>query len=262
MIAIAPLFLSVFQAPFAPVILGEAEDATSLKEAVEGIFPRLSPQDLDSAIRHVNSTVALHAAWERARRAQYATSAMGRFVGVLESRLGVTPPQQWVRIIHTTKGRQAFKVRAVRDKLYPGRLKLPDQVGQGESHLAIGVRGSTSSRNLRLLIRSHALRIPIRDFGHTAITAASDRASACVALHSWKLACAATLHYFQGSRRVWKADIWGGGPQSGDGAHVLQLVQANNRIYVFGVSEDCIYVEAFDARDGTPHTRFAIGEED
>jgi hypothetical protein len=219
---------------------------------------------------HAHTGVALRAAWEPAKIAitQRPTpaptdgrAALSRFVGFIEGRLQLPVPEQWEAVALSAKeaNRGCVGFREGDKSLYhrtPSGLYAPvGTVLEGTAGgIAVTIGDDSYEFNravVALLQRKGTLQ---------SVNAHFDGDRCIVAFHSNR-GSSYTLYCFdrRSSEEVWSSSVWASGIDmyTGVGFHCAWLVVAHENVFVFGASDESIYIEAFDVRDGENTFRFS-----
>jgi len=263
----------------------------SIKKTILGA----SAEELDNLVADPNCRIALAAAWERVLRTvpeqeepseeqlrewsktwssgpsvSPDRSAMSRFLGLLEGRIGVAIPQFWGRNFQCASGKGRNMGFANYEDEDQERSEDPGAAPAGADSLFIVPE--RKGDHLVLKQGSEALLLPAEDGGWM------DRASvgltsnmAYVALYHAGSACSYNLYALNrhSGKVVWSASVWGDGnliDSTGIDWHVVELRATDSEIVVFGISGCAAYVEVFGKETGEDRCRFgtdyfAVGEE-
>jgi hypothetical protein len=256
-------------------------------EELEDIDHRLfasvkSDNELALLTCHKNTSLAMRASWERAiRKAEgrgegasrwkelrYKTSA-AEFLGYLEGRIRVPVPRVFSQSIANIDPKERFGLVFKPDLYLPirdlGNGILIDQAAQVElvnGSKTLKIRGASVETEIPLeMLRFRDKMNPKIDFSKTGLSLLIKKDVMYVASYDWTgfsydLTCIDRV-----SKKVrWKSEVWGRafGELQGDGfVHIIQLVERNELIYVFGVTQDEIYVEGFKPESGANSLRFS-----
>lgn len=257
-----------------------------LLDLYESLFENASMKQLTSLEEHQNAGIALRAAWEKVRRTmseeqksaakKINESALQRFIGFVEGRLGRRVPGFWRRDLLDSR----YWSRRI---LFTGKPLTREDFAVAPSDVASATIAGISVRSMHdaviaaaknsLIVRLDDVTcgIPVALFKQAAETtgepvlldvagAPSDRL--IVALYSnfaksFSLYC---LNCKKGTK-AWEAEVWCEAPMLGGatGLHVSEvaLVVVKGTIYVFGMCTHSAYVEAFSTETGANLFRFS-----
>ena len=185
-----------------------------------------------------------------------------RFLGFVEGRLRIALPRFWEAAIRDVMAYDRFEISFSDIPLKPDHT-IP---------LVAIERSNMSQRpeekKIELKLPGESLIVASQSF-HKAATEFGITLSAFLAR---KRCYVAIYHCLPGrysmwcidrktGEVLWRTDVWVAGSLpafSGfDNSHVTQIMVDVDRVLVFGISSSCVYVEAFNARDGKSLFRFS-----
>jgi hypothetical protein len=211
-----PLLASSRRGRERPPISLQEQGAAS--KALQELFEATGKEGLPMLADDRDVMVALHASWEHGKGDKRKTE---QFIPRFTDRLKITPPRWWQDRL---KGVVVYK---------------------GISHTFYGVDMRQLQKKSRLLHDRFQIdafiddgSIPIlREAGFRFPIQVSDRK---------------TKHI------LWKGEVWAAGRTvlAGVGAHQIEFVVSQGRLFVFGVESHGAYAEGFNLKDGTPLVRF------
>jgi hypothetical protein len=259
--------------------LFRSSSAYKLAKRYETLFARLRSGEVSRLKQQANDGIALRAAWEvvlrRLPKPEEEESwvlpddrSLSRFMGFVEGRLHVNPPDWWQRAVLRTEG------------FFGARILLPNEVADlkyGETwcgyfcplNSAIFERGG----NLWIRVNKNAVMVPpeLEKELRTATNKASSSHICCsIDSNRWYLlghsnrttpywlrcfTCAGGV-----SKLAWKAKGWGSkgwGGWTGFGWNFVTISANEQRVIVFGAGDDAAYIEAFNAQSGEVLFRFS-----
>lgn len=270
---------------------GKAEPL-GVVDLCEAVFGNATAVELTELKHHSNLGISFCAAWEAVRRSTLAgdnipperiehrsidDAVLGNFLGFLEGRLGFNLPERWSK---------NFDGRTVAHRATGGRLSDEgpplgnDATDDAIVSLNHDISATTSTPGLTLLraekgvdvgidgkkyhipeaVFSHALRY--QEFSIIDALPASDKGLVC-AVHS-EVGRTYFLYYVHANEPAprWTSNVWADWGMlraaSGSGYwHVLDIVLHEKRVFLFGSSPICMYIEGFDLDSGRNVCRFS-----
>jgi len=229
-------------------------------------FPGESEEKIDLLATSADPTIALAAAWERARRSLVGVVSdevvspvsfeIGRFLGSVEARVGCPIPPVWEA--------------TVRSSVAADWGVVGDSFPNGFKQLAIDRKKALSERPLHregnrwfVDYGSQSVMLPAEvgsgpvDFA----TVQSTPQAAYVALYGW-LPIRYRLFAVDGSAAnpAWSTNVWADGglfDYTGVHWHIVEIRASENEVAVFGSSTTAVYVEVFDKKSGENRIRFS-----
>jgi hypothetical protein len=240
--------------------LSEANSPEELARQIAELLPSAPAEELDRLVSAPDCSTALAAAWERVRRTMPEADpqeivaphrqAVSRFLGVLETRLGVPLTKAWEE---TFKSVQAHS-RQLPWFSYPqhpatrfGGLVAPKREGDKW----IVAWGSVK------------VQLPAEDgLGlHDHASMMVEGGIAYVALYGWPPSPYRLLAVEQATGKImWSEKVWAAGDllnYEGQGWHFAEISIADERLVVFGISDGSAYVEVLDKKTGKNRCRFS-----
>jgi len=243
---------------------------SSLKNVFDGLFKMPDSAQI-SELKTVESTsVALRAAWEQVRASVHPDfqessleidqKILRHFVGFVEGRLGINLPSRWRDAIKTAR---AHSRQNIFFQLSP----------EGYPNLSFGIRTKNGvylekkDSQVNLVLDAGPVAVPDelvtvgRQDINCCLTSSCTRDQAFVAIHSdFPTSFSLSSIDRRNSKLLWKSTVW---PilenltYTGAGyAHYVDICVSGRSVYVFGVTNYSVYVQAFNAADGCPLFRF------
>ena len=265
-----------------------AKDAGELSESVAQLMSKASKEQLQEYKRHTHSTIALHAAWEEVKRGVRGIDpksreedktivnidrpALQRFLGFVEGRLHVTPPEWWQKIVARAKidseVRHNLSLIYATNRKFNPYFHLRGSVHHLTTFEVIPVEDGgyeLKSDKFTCTISPQLLeqikKINPRDVDLPGLTAWMN-AERCVFGFHWFLSSEFTLHCIErkSGKLLWSTDVWGyfwGGFGGGGFLHWAEMRIDGDTIYLFGIdATGIIYIEAFSMKDGKNQFHF------
>jgi len=240
------------------------------------LFHRLfesAPASKLSAFRNSDSlSLSLRASWESVRRRlpeaeqrnligvdEVATS---RFLGFVEGRLQATPPDFWEEALLSAKAYDRSALAFVLPRQLPdfaedgGRYLVPKGivVKETESGLLVSHNKATCRVPNELIARAEGMR------GLHAVDALFHGECCYLTLRGDRCRPYICVSANTMSGKInWVQDVWAAGENAvytGKGFHLVSLVLSGDVLNIFGVGDDCAYIEVFATRDGSNKCRF------
>lgn len=238
------------------------------------LFEAIGNEGLVKLQHHAHNTIAIQAAWHRVvggipQEEQEETIRLDRdklnwFVGFLEGRARVKPPEWWVTMLLDARAKKRGSVHTGWFDEHPR-----DYYGIDET-LPNGPHSITSRKGGKVIIRlgDETLEISesllweptVRQPGYreTALMTAS---RCYVATHEstgmgYKLVCIAR----SSGKVLWRSDVWSTtwyGPGGNRMTSWIEIAEQNDKVVVFGSAWTGLHVEAFAVDDGATLFRFS-----
>lgn len=262
----------------------------------DSLFKSLDTEAIRQLKFHQHKGISLRAAWiefvsaatepkDGERRKTVEPFRAHRFLGFVEGRLGVSVPRFW----ETTLLSARPDVYLDGNRPDNGSVTFPRQdhlfYQKTESGLSAppGVSLKEGPEDWLLTVGNKSIRLPVsllkeltdghlpdgyrECIGVTALLSADD---CYLVLHSVACEPYKLVHLDPRTRKVrWKVDVeahvrgFVTGGTTYDFTdwrfHWVTLVEKNGVLFVFGVSMECVYIEAFRTKDGTNLFRFSTG---
>ena len=233
-------------------------------------YHRASLDDLEAWKASASLSVSLRAAWEpvqrvlpereQARDSPLDRELLARFLGFVEGRLAVSLPPFWEEAFENAGGRTQDDVGFSLPQEWPPQEVSDDQLvtkgvdvrrSDGQWTLSNGSQSFTVTGELLKSAKMSSFDAidALFDGGRCYFTLRGGRTN------PFQLGCGDTAS----NRLLWKADVWAAGDDLGyvgKGFHLVSLERSGNTLHVFGVGDDCAYVESFSCKDGSALGRF------
>jgi len=244
----------------------EASSPADLAHSLASLLSQRSKCDLDSIAATQNCTAALAAGWERVRRTiplQKREKAVApnkeeifRFLRLVKRQMGIVIPANWEVAVQNANsyGRDNIWFREAADFSKPNL--------------------TSTSGNSSAIVRRENGRWTISWNSQTWSVLASDD-QGLVEKASVELAdkCAYVCMYGpipfpyklyaldrNGGNVLWSSDVWASGAlinYYGQGGHDVEMRATPDKIAVFGISVNAVYIEVFDRETGHSMCRFS-----
>jgi hypothetical protein len=243
----------------------EAGTPIELAKRIGTLFSATSDKELDLLVTNPDSTIALSAGWERVRRTMPQakqpglvgpdSSAMSRFLGLLEGRIRFPIPGDWEIIVKDVNGYNrdqiGFSLDEVLDRSVEGH--------EGATPVSLQRSGD------KWIVKQGdwTVMLPVEKYQGSLDKAAveTDGETAYVAVYEWppypyKLYAV----HRSDSKVIWTTEVWAAGDWMGyegpPGQHIAEIRSTDQEIAVFGVADTTAYIEVFDKRTGENKYRF------
>jgi hypothetical protein len=252
-----------------------ADNPGAVALGFQNLVEQFGSKQLRSLTTCENLSISLRAAWEEVlsslpqkRQKEARTVDPGHlewFLGFIEGRLYVPPPQWWKTGISLSR---AF----ARDNVIFQDLEQSSLYHKTWRELEAPRDTSMVERDgeVRLVVGKASTTIPLKEFERIVPPESQlARLSAClaekrcyIAVHDG-MARAGSLFALDrhNGKPLWEKELWVGrdaGAYSGqDGLHCVSIVTHRDRIIVFGMGGNAAYVEGYGAEDGRPLFRFS-----
>jgi hypothetical protein len=251
----------------------KTEDTRAAQKAYNELFSTVGIDGIYSLKFHPNDNIALHAAWEEARRAirssqntqeaaKNTDKALQRLVGFLEGRLRAPLPNWWENgLRHVETSEEGNVYPGVAEALFNYHKTDAGFRAPPNTLIANGKEG------LVLRIGSQSFSIPRKLVDSQKELGKGESISACVDDDNWYLtfhSSVPTSHNLfciekKSGKILWNSPVegrGGGGYEGGGWFHHVQIVAKGNRVLVFGGSVGFLYVQGFNKHDGKSLFRF------
>lgn len=273
--------------PFNPVAeIAAADSGPKLNAVYSRLFLKADWKTIDELKGHDHDGIALQAAWEEVRRSipqEGPKRLLGeraplldakkthRFIGFVEGRLKVTPPPFWEDLLRRARAERRIKWDEVLTTDLKRYLYLLQEnpIGQdGKRNVMapfdLSVDEFKQGTSLEVEIDKKTLTVPLTNapWGINAWPVGRNRY--VVALVS-SISPHHEIICIDGGDQsvVWKSRVWGetlGPIRSGwSPAHFVDARLSGDRLLIFGVTFDRIYIEGFSIADGKNLFRFSSG---
>jgi hypothetical protein len=268
----------------------QAENPIALNRAYRALLHGANRESLDLLKSGSHDGVAIQAAFEDVKlTASKASSveensagkplkqeAVERFIGFIEGRLHVPVPAWWEESLSKSKatkddffGLSLGMSLTKRSSYY--QLKWSDKQGRSLSAPSnVSIDGIVNDR-IHLVIGDQQLFVPVPSFQPRGVSALR------LAGGDWLIAIHSDVPHGQlmrisekAEKQKWSTNTWGEFPRYiRDGAisgHWVTIVTNEKQAFVFGATDDVLYLEGFELDDGKPSFRFSstypfLGEE-
>ncbi len=242
---------------------GELVRSATPTDFRNGLVARFRDADAAKLTEYLESedtTLAIAAAWEKARRtiapgesadAAYPATALARFAGFVEGALHVQPPTHW---------EEGLSSAVYRNRTFTG-FAAPHAPSKEPGF-------DREKRAWIVTAGKREFRIPANQFdsdgSHTySITLSDDGEFAFVAMYTMTPSKFPVFRIDVESGRIqWRREIWGGvwlGAGSGPCPQHVDLLIRDKSVYVFGVGILSLFIEELDVSTGDVETRFGTG---
>jgi len=272
--------------PFDPVSeIAAADSGPKLNAVYSRLLLKADWKTIDELKGHDHDGIALQAAWEEVRRSipQEGPKRLGekaplldakktqRFIGFVEGRLKVVPPPFWEDLLLRARAERRIKWDEVLTTDLKRYLYLLQEnpVGQDGKRIVmapfdLSIDEYKQGTSIEVTLDKKTLTVPLTNapWGINAWPLGKNRY--VVALIS-SISPHHEIICINGADQsvVWKSQVWGEslGPfRSGwSPAHFVDARLSGDRLLIFGVTFDRIYIEGFSVADGKNLFRFSSG---
>jgi hypothetical protein len=259
LIGIALVVWRIYMPPAPPKLLAECPHELQL--AYRELFQSVGPQGLTALTGHRDDSIAVQAAWEEVRLTvplePEAPASLDRrklesFLGLLEARTRVPPPQWWANAVLDAQAecRDGIFFSRLRNDRWKYQRRTTQYYENGRVHLGVGEDS--------VVIREQSLEGVSRCILSALVT--SKRcyvATQCDVGSAFHLTC---INRASGEM-LWRSHVWvfPRPPLSGMWGFPMHaaIVKQHNRVVVFAGTIGEIHVEGFRAHDGATLFRFS-----
>jgi hypothetical protein len=263
--------------------IAAADSPPKLNRVYSRLFLKADWKAIDELKRHDHDGIALQAAWEEVRRSipleepkrngkkvpRLDAKKVQRFVGFVEGRLKVLPPPWWEDLLARARAERSIKGGELltADTQRYAYLYQENPVGPKErstvmAPFEVGIGDYQSGKSLVVSLNNKSLKVPVENlpWGVNAWPIGKNRYVA--ALYSamspyHKIICIDA----EDQSVIWKSRVWGEfSNKSRQGVALPHLVDARlsgDRLLIFGVTGDVIYLEGFSVSEGKNLFRFS-----
>ena len=265
-----------------------AKDVGELSGSVAKLMAKASQAQLHEYKTHSSNTIALHAAWEEVKRGVRTIDpkfreegktivnidrpALQRFLGFVEGRLHVTPPEWWQKIVARAKidseVRHDLSLIYATNRKFNPYLHLRGSVHHLTTFEVIPVKDGgyeLKSDKFTCTISPQLLeqikKINPRDVDLPGLTAWMNAERCVFGFHDF-LSSDFTLHCIErkSGKLLWSTEVWGyfwGGFDGGGFLHWAEMRVRGDTLYLFGIdATGIVYIEAFSMKDGKNQFHF------
>jgi len=277
--------------------LNAKSNPTTPKE-YKSLFKSLGSENVERLKQHQHTGIALRAAWLQLliattvpkRRKTVEPAETQRFLGFVEGRLGVGIPESWEAALLRAKPLASADAVSVGDEWIcfsrgdelfykqtesgcsaPSGVSLkkrPEEWSLGVGDSSIGIPASLVKELILNELRDEfGPNDDMKSLGVTALLSADD---CYLAFHDVVCGRYKLVSLDPRTKQVrWKVDVEADVTGNVRGLdtydytgwfyHWVTLVEKNDVLFVFGVSWECAYIEAFNTKDETNLFRFSTG---
>jgi hypothetical protein len=245
------------------------DDPDAAHAAYRILFKKVGDEGLQALLTHKSDMIAIRAAWEQVNRTVPESEPIEQtrpdrhrldwFVGFLEGRVRVKPPDWWLDAMLESKANR-------RDNIFPEMdgTGAPVYHNSGLDSVEAPLNTTLEANDGKLLLRFAAESVSIpaetlrrsdegKHFCFCGVSAILSRSRCYVAVHD-EFGYPYTLTCIDRSSGVvrWKAQVWGSftGVVGGPSKSWVAVTEQDDRIVVFGISSTGFHVEGFRADDG------------
>ncbi len=269
-------------------LIDAAEDAGDLNDAYASLLCDAPPEGLAKLLTSDSTGLALQAAWEEVKRSMPRSPAspvrsrrsgmsrlnrvsLARFIGFVEGRLRVTVPDWWEDHLLIAKGGAIedidFLAMRIPDTGRGTYGNMPAYSGTKELDIDVEYNGGVSKvevigDQLAIHLEDCVFQVD-RPSGSTIYVSVMDfKTSGCLALvhDNWPGGILLNIDSSDG-KVLWQQELWCDRAyyiRGGDGGfHWSEVKTKGDTVFVFGLRNDLVYIEAFELRTGKPQFRFS-----
>jgi hypothetical protein len=271
---------------FDPVAeIAAADSGPKLNAVYSRLFLKADWKTIDELKGHDHDGIALQAAWEEVRRSIPLEGAkrLGekaplldakktqRFIGFVEGRLKVTPPPFWEDLLLRARAERRIKWDEVLTTDLKRHLHLLQEIPVSQDGkrtvmvpFDLGVDESKQGTSIDVTLDKKTFAVPLTN-APWGINAWPVGKSRCVVALISSISPNHEIICIDGADQsvAWKSRVWGetvGPIRSGwSPAHFVDARLSGDRLLIFGVTFDRIYIEGFSISDGKNLFRFSSG---
>jgi hypothetical protein len=256
--------------------LDRVQSPSELADIYKGLLIRASDETLNHLKAKNHTGIAIQAAWECVRRTMNLSlrgdeeperidpSAIQRFLGFVEGRLAVSPPDWWEKRLAKAKYRNRddamlilglgwihpYPVSQTAANIFAPRGVTAKRVREG---LSISVKNETLAVPLAVLKKADEMSEKTGARWDSLSIAVVDKERFVVVFYPSEYSEFPLFCLSKSTGKVlWEAEVWPGIPHGsgGDYSQVAEIKIADGLVYIFGLTEYAAYLEAFSLSNG------------